>query len=139
MSFAVSWHGVSELGATLAKKTDAVHAVGRSAVIEVAHLMERVAKEHAGEGGRHKLGTPTPATPGSGPAVITGTLRRSIIVSDVSAYGLFGWTAKIGPTAIYGRRVELEYDYPYMTPAYEEVKPMVGAIYARHWGEAWRG
>ncbi len=31
-------------------------------IVEGGHVIERIAKEHAGEGGRHKKGTPTPAT-----------------------------------------------------------------------------
>lgn len=67
----------------------------------LTHAMEKVAlrveaemKVRAREGGVHKYGTKTTATPGRGPAVISGDLDRSITHLK-SADGI-----RIGPAAI---------------------------------------
>lgn len=138
MASSVIWHGVHELEAALTKTVERVQAVSKTAVGEGAHLVEAAMKQRAGEGGRHKKGTPTPATQGSGPAVVSGTLRRSIRVSPVIPYGISGYSAKVGPTVKYGRRVELEFDYPYAKPGLEEVLPRLREVYARAWGAAIR-
>lgn len=100
-------------------------------------MIERQAKINASVG-RHKAGTPTPAVQGAGPSVITGTLRRSIH-TQIEPGGLGTWTARIGPSAIYGRRVELEFDYPYMRPALDFAKRVALPVLARRaWGGAMR-
>lgn len=93
-------------------------------------LIERQAKLNASSG-RHKAGTPTPASPGSGPAIVTGTLRRSIR----SQFGTE--ETKVGPTVVYGRRVELEYNYPYLIPAaHFAVRVALPILLRRLFGEA---
>ncbi len=65
-----------------------------------------------------------------GPRVRTGTLRRSIRVDGPRRVGT-GWEARVGPTVIYSRRVELGFDgtdaigrtyhqppYPFFGPAW---------------------
>jgi hypothetical protein len=106
---------------------------------EAAHMTELRAKKKAGEGGRHKAGTPTPATPGSGPAVISGSLRRSIHVQGPYRKGWNVLEVMVGPSMIYGRRVELEYNYPYMKPAYEDVKKLLPRLERKWWGRAMKG
>lgn len=109
-------------------------------IAEGAHAIEREAKIRAGAGGRHKAGTPTPATTGDGPAIITGTLRRSIHVDGPHRLGLGTYEASVGPSVIYGRRVELEYNYPYLSPALAQVSDTLLPELARKWwGSAWRG
>src|SRR5579863_3632950 len=46
--------------------------------------------------GSHTVNTPTPAVEGSGPSVISGTLRRSITHTPVRVI-MGGWTAMVGP------------------------------------------
>lgn len=55
----------------------------------------------------HPPMTPTPSPPGSPPALIFGTLRRSIRTrrDPPSAPGIY--SGRVGPTAIYGRIQEL--------------------------------
>lgn len=108
----------------------------RNAVVKGAAAIEREAKLKAGEAGRHQRGTPTPAAPGTGPAIITGTLRRSIHTRGPYRRGIGTWEAMIGPSVIYGRRVELEYDYPYMRPAVDLVHKTVLPVLLREWGAA---
>lgn len=139
MTFQVVWHGIDELEAAFTKMAERAQVETRNGVIEAAHMAEAAMKVRAGEGGRHKKGTPTPATPGGGPAVITGTLRRSIGVGSIEKWGAFGYQTKVGPTSIYGRAVELLYDYPYTSTGLEDVLPRVPEVFKRAWARALHG
>lgn len=69
-------------------------AKARTALQQLGAAVERQAKINASSGS-HKYGTRTPARPGSGPAVISGTLRRSIVrTQPVPRAG--GWELKVG-------------------------------------------
>lgn len=99
---------------------------------QLANAIEKQAKVNASSGA-HRRGTPTPATPGTGPAVISGTLRRSITHSPVTPTGT-GWETKVGTGAgispPYGRTPASRYGlaletglrngatYPFLKPAY---------------------
>lgn len=133
ISFA--FHGVREFEAAVARIEAQASAATRSAVVEGAHVAQAAMQRRAGEGGRHARGTPTPATRGSGPAVISGNLRRSIVVAGPVPSGL-GWVARIGPTMVYSRRIEIEYDYPYARPGFRDTLPLLPAIFRRHWTAA---
>lgn len=61
---------------------------------QLALTVEKQAKINA-RVGSHKYGTPTPAKPGTGPAVISGTLRRSITHTTVKWSGS-GWETRVG-------------------------------------------
>ena len=53
------------------------------------------AMRHAREGGSHPYGTPTPASKGGGPAVVTGGLARGTQATDVVLLG-DTFTARVG-------------------------------------------
>lgn len=105
----------------------------RTFLTQLANAIERQAKVNASNGA-HKRGTPTPASPGTGPAVISGTLRRSITHSPVKPTGT-GWETKVGtaagisppygrtPASKYGRALETGLRngsvYPFLNPAYK--------------------
>ena len=93
---------------------------------QVAFAVEREAKN--GWSARHKPGTPTTATRGGKPASITGNLRRSIHTEIKQGFG--NYVAEVGPSMIYSRRVELDYDYPYMRPAYVAMRPRANNIFS---------
>lgn len=87
------------------------------------------------EGQKAWTGTPTP------PMNRTGDLRRSIR-GEKFRQGFASYTAVVGPTIIYGRRVELGggnwpsgVRFPYMEPAYKDfrtqVLPQIQAKYFR--------
>lgn len=58
---------------------------------------------------------PRPSVRGSGPAVRSGRLRASIAWQlGEDALGLY---ADVGSNVIYARRVEVDYDRPYLVPA----------------------
>lgn len=75
-----------------------VNAQGRAAtrtgLIGLAEAVVKQAKINASNGS-HLYGTPTPASPGQGPAVISGTLRASIARTAVILNAV-GWEAKVG-------------------------------------------
>jgi hypothetical protein len=71
------------------------------------------------------------ATPGEPPMNRTGDLRRSIRGEKATA-GFGNYVAIVGPTIIYGRRVELGggnwpsgVRFPYMEPAYAQFRSVV--------------
>jgi hypothetical protein len=66
------------------------------ALTALAYVVEKQAKINASVGS-HKYGTPTPARPGTGPAVISGNLRRSITHDRVSRDATGNWITKVGP------------------------------------------
>jgi hypothetical protein len=134
------FEGVSEFAHAMERMVTRIDAAAVNIVREGAAIIEREAKLRAGESGRHARGTPTPAVQGAGPAIVTGTLRRSIHTEGPTRAGGIGrWQAMIGPSVIYGRRVELEYDYPYMAPAVDHAREFVFPLLARKWGLALRG
>lgn len=136
-SLGMFWEGGSAFSHHLTEMVERANKAAAGFVTEGSHAIERQAKINASSG-RHAAGTPTPATPGSGPAIITGTLRRSIHVDGPRPLGLGTWQAKTGPSAIYGRRVELEFNYPYMGPALRFVRSIVLPKLARKWFEGVR-
>lgn len=100
----------------------------------LAQVVETQAKLNASTGG-HPYGTPTPASPGAGPARISGTLVRSVTHTPVVFTG-GGWTSLIGPapgffppygtrradSALYGFYLETGdhgITYPWLRPAAE--------------------
>lgn len=105
----------------------------RTFLTQLANVIERQAKVNASNGA-HKRGTPTPASPGAGPAVISGTLRRSITHTPVTLTGT-GWETKVGtgagisppygrtPASRYGHALETGLrngsTFPFLKPAYQ--------------------
>jgi len=103
----------------------------RRVLTATALAVERQAKINASVGA-HKRGTKTPASPGTGPAVISGTLRRALSHSPVTFTGK-GWETKVGTavgfTPPYGRTPANKYGfyletglkngatYPFLKPA----------------------
>ncbi|ELP67688.1 hypothetical protein STRTUCAR8_08546 [Streptomyces turgidiscabies Car8] len=103
-------------------------------ITQLALAVERQAKINTSVGA-HRRGTPTPARPGAGPAVVSGTLRRSITHSPVIYVG-GGWETKVGtavgftpphgrtPANKYGYYLEKEglkngATYPFLKPAFD--------------------
>jgi hypothetical protein len=100
----------------------------------LALIIERQAKINASTGA-HKYGTPTPARPGTGPAIISGNLRRSITHSPITFVN-GGWETKVGtaigfpapygsktPANKYGFYLETGLrngtTYPFLVPAFK--------------------
>lgn len=124
------WRGVRELDSAIDAIAERAQAATRAAVAEAAHVIERAAKQRA--------------------PVDTGTLRRSIRVVGPKAAGR-AWIAKVGPTAVYGRRVELGFHgtdslgrsynqegRPYLGPAFAATRAEVTRVFRRRWASAMR-
>lgn len=140
--------GVAEFRKALDEIVARASAASRMAVTTGGHLIEAEAKRQLGLKS-HVAGTPTPSAPGEPPALVTGTLRRSIRVTAPEAKGPTGWTISVGPSAVYGRIQELGGDTgrggathlpprPYMDPALAKVLAdgTLAACYATAWRTA---
>lgn len=103
-------------------------------VTQIGDAMDRQARTNASVG-QHAYGTPTPATPGTGPSRISNTLVSSIGRSQVEPLGT-GWQCKVGTvpgqipwysdrgvaSSRYGRFLEFGLrngtKYPWLLPAF---------------------
>jgi hypothetical protein len=126
---------------------------GRLALTPLALAIERQAKINA-NGGSHKRGTPTPARPGSGPAIISGTGRRAITHTPVVRFP-YGWLCRVGMGVgfypPYGKTPANEYmsyleraqtrngtAYPFLEPAFLfGVRFVAPHLYHDAYGKGW--
>jgi hypothetical protein len=122
---------------------------------ELALTVEKQAKINASNGA-HKYGTPTPARPGEGPAVISGNLRRAITHTSVrtTATGFevmvgtaVGFPSTYGsktPAGKYGYYLEVKglvngAKYPFLQPAFKFTMGVPAQlIYAKNFGTGWK-
>jgi hypothetical protein len=132
----VVWHGLKELEAELARKIALIDPTARMVLAKATSLIERKAK--ANFSGSHAKGQPHIG--GDEPNVVTGYLRRSIITTTPTRIGVASYSATVGPTAIYGRAVELGlprwtrgYGYPYFTPAVHDALPEIERLTVEAW------
>lgn len=115
-------------------------AIARQNVSDMAMRLIKLAQENFE--GSHKKGEPH--TGGIRPNVVTGNLRRSIQAQGgIKAVGPGVYTTTVGPTAKYGRRVELGYKnmnrpFPYFGPASLKVRAEASSIAMENWLELWR-
>ncbi len=106
----------------------------RLGVTAGAHLIEANAKQSMN---------------GPGPQVRTGTLRRSIGIVDVTSLGAGIFQARVAPTVIYGRRMELGFHgtdslnrhynqraYPFLKPGLDKAIPQLESVFAAAWQRA---
>lgn len=129
----ITWNGLPDLEKAIAKFGPAVDAANATFVREASTMLIREAQ--ANFIGSHPRGTRRPGGATAGrPMVVTGALRRSIVMERMSA-GAHQQSARVGPTMVYARSVELKYGYKYFGPAYAMVKTRVqslaDSIYAR--------
>lgn len=138
--------GLRELEAALTRVGRQVEAASRGLATDGAHLVEAAAKRNFE--GSHKRGEPHVG--GDKPNVVTGTLRRSIRSLPPERAGVGEWVVRVGPTVVYGRRVELGYaggpgrghahtrPFPYFTPAVRSTATAVFEIARARWAAASR-
>jgi hypothetical protein len=135
----------------------------RKSVQLMTNALETQAKINASNGA-HSVNTPTPAAEGTGPAVVSGTLRRTISHTPTVAIA-GGWSAMVGmvpgfwpPYAFPKRHYKphplppadsaryayyLEFDdwgrtYPFMGPARDFVELVAGPVILRElFGAPW--
>jgi hypothetical protein len=101
--------------------------------------------------GTHPRGHPHVG--GNKPNIVTGHLRRSIKRGSVVRVGDLAWQVEAGPTAVYGRRIELGYPgvpgggrgrqhtraFPYFKPAVAASADEIHRIGVRGWSAAIEG
>lgn len=128
---------------------------GPRALAMLAGIVEKQAKINA-SAGAHRYGTPTPASPGTGPAVISGNLRRSLTHTPLALVGPSVWETRVGtavgfypgyggsrrtPANLYGMYLEKTglrngARYPFLEPAFRyAVGAPAKAIYQSVYGE----
>lgn len=130
---------------------------GPQALRMIADVIERQAKINA-SAGAHRYGTPTPASPGTGPAVISGNLRRSLTHTALALVGPSAWETRVGtavgfypgygnnrtPANKYGYYLEKSPRYgapfPFLEPAFRyAVGAPAKSIYRSVYGErSWK-
>lgn len=130
----------------------------RKALEDLALVVEKQAKINASSGA-HKYGTRTPARPGTGPAVISGTLRRAIahtpvkfsgdefscfVGMGVGFYPSYGGTRSRTPASEYAMHLEKTglrngAKYPFLMPAFKFAMGVPAQlIYREAFGRGWR-
>lgn len=135
--------GVSEFVAAIEASIKRQAAASRAAVAKGAHAIEERAKTLLSEAS-HPKGTETPSAPGQPPALVSGTLRRSVRVEGPKEAGTNTFTASVGPTTVYSRIQELGGTTgrghathlparPYMQPAVKESEPELRRIFEEAW------
>lgn len=124
------------------------------ALTALALAIERQAKINA-TGGTHRRGTPTPAVPGTGPAIISGTGRRAITHTTPVRFH-YGWVCKVGMGTgfypPYGKTPADKYmsilergetrngnAYPFLDPAFRfGVRFVAPVVYHQAYGTGWQ-
>ena len=142
--------GVEEMIARVNRASEVIVRQGGQVVARESKKIFLGSPTKKGPNGRGKgqQGQKSPSWPR--PTNRTGHLRDSIRV-EVRSRGDNAWESTIGPTTIYGRRVELggtsrtnghtivTRPFPYMEPGFEASKPELRAIYRKVWTEAVSG
>lgn len=126
----------------------------REALGAAAAAVERAAKENLARAGTHQRGTKSPATPGGPPALVSGTLRRSVTHTPVTRVNVGIWETRVGTGAgfyppygknrstssRYGAALETGLRngarYPWLEPAFRQVMPQLRGIsmdFFGHW------
>lgn len=137
--------GINEAIAAIEKQINQAQQASVEIVAETAALVENTAKKNFE--GSHAKGAPHVG--GDKPNVVSGSLRRSIRHSPIVRDGATGAMTRVGPTMVYGRRVELGFvgtdsagrsynqpPYPYFTPAVKATQAASQEIARRRWARA---
>lgn len=138
--------GLSDVTAALAAIQARAEAAAVTIVQRGSAIVEAEAKKQFTQA--HTRDTRTPSRPGEPPAVITGTLRRSIAADPVRLDGTVAKGA-VYPTAVYSRIQELGGitgrghhtrlpARPYMQPARKHAEDQLEVVAVTEWGLALR-
>lgn len=133
--FSASMTGLAEVAAAFKRAQRNLDKINQSNVMFLSAWLEAEAKRNFE--GAHKRGRPRVPNSNNRPNIVTGNLRRSIRSSTLMHWGRGGWVKEVGPTAIYGRRVEMGFKgadsrgrvynqpaYPYFGPAVKRLRPV---------------
>lgn len=130
MEFSAALTGLDQFYTALAGLDSKVAVAGREAVATASMML--IADAMGNFTGAH--GRREPRVPNSArqPNIVTGNLRRSIRSTGVIQTGRASFQAEVGPTAEYGRAVELGYGnrgaYPFFGPAAKRVRQQMPDI-----------
>jgi hypothetical protein len=129
------WIGMDQMHAAFARIGAGVDVAAQRNVVDASAFLIKEAMNNFE--GAHAKGEPHVGGPK--PNIVTGTLRRSIIGTGVKHDGLASYSNEVGPTARYGRRVELGMPgmggaYPYFGPAVAVTRRVMPAIATSNWG-----
>lgn len=140
--------GIAEVEAAFDRILKDVEQANRDIVAESAALVENRIKSNFQ--GSHRRGEPH--TGGDKPNVVTGTLRRGVRHTPIVRDGVAGAMTTLGPTSVYGRRVELGFvgtdsrgrnyhqpPYAYFGPGVDETRAALPEIARRRWSRAITG
>lgn len=143
-----AWTGVNEAIAAFREMDQRVDIATMKTTIQVGAELEARAK--ANFEGAHRRGQPRVPNADNKPNIVTGTLRRSIRATTTGRIAA-GYTISVGPSTVYGRRVELGFKgtdsmgrnynqpaYPYFGPAVREVRLRATEIATLNWAAATR-
>jgi hypothetical protein len=127
-AFSAIWLGAKEAMAALDKIAVQGDLASKTMIASAAALV--VKETQAQFQGSHKKGEPHVG--GAQPNIVTGMLRRSIIMAPIVQVGASDYQTTVGPSAIYGRRVELGYKgsaaYPFFTPGVQSAQTKFPAL-----------
>jgi len=106
MADGMIWHGIPEFKAALDKAVADAYKAGQRGANNAAALVDKTVKAKLSLT-THKRGTPTPSRPGEPPSLISGQMRRSVLIVPAVPYGATAWKSQVGPTAVQSRVQEL--------------------------------
>jgi hypothetical protein len=156
--FEASVHGVPRWDVAIEAKMAAVDRATPRAMSEGLRVVERSVKKIL-RTYTHPEGTPTTSPPGQPPALVTGTLMRSVKTrGPYPGKRRYTYRGTVGPTAVYSRIQELggrvrarnrgrigpqrEHSYtrlparPYVKPATNRVRRDVRRVFVTRWTAA---
>ena len=144
MPVSAVWSGVVEFSLAVGKIQSGMDEISRQLVATSLAIVERETKSMIGPES-HKKGDPRVEV--DHPNTVTGNLSKSITPSPVSREGN-EFVGRIGPRAVYGRRVELGYagggggrghqktrPFPYFTPGVEKSMPQIRELHRVTWAK----
>lgn len=135
----MSWLGIDGLFKGLERVAENVDLASKQIISESGATVVALAQRNFE--GVHKPGKPHVG--GDKPNVVLGNLRRSIRMNPITKIGRAEYVTRVGPNAVYGRRIELGYSggagrgrqptraFPYFTPAVEDASKLFAAIRER--------
>lgn len=143
---AVILTGIKECAAGIAKIVGQQNLASQRGLAKCAHLLEREIKANLSIGS-HEAGQETSSAPGEPPDLVSGDLRRSVMVEGPYPTNGTQWAAEVGPTMEYSRIQELGGvagrgavlpARPYVEPSLENMKPIMAAEMKAAWAEGQR-
>ncbi len=134
--------GAAAVRAALNKAMVGADMASREITTKGAAIVEAAAKRNFE--GSHARGEPHQG--GDKPNVVSGDLRRSIRHEAVARLGVASYGTVVGPSVVYGRRIELGFlgqdsrgrkyhqpPFPYFVPAVTSTAPQLQALAAATW------